>query len=227
MAVTTIVNTMNLDSGLVLTPERYHPGRKLSLKSSVPGTYLGDLVDLVSQTISPKSFEKYSNKVYLIDTGDVTEGRIRGDKVVLTSINSQKKIITPGQVIISRLRPYLRQVGYVDSFLGEKFGDNTIIACSTEFYTLTSRNSESIAFLVPYLLSDAIQEIFSKAVEGGQHPRFNEDVLLSLLIPNDILEMRPYLSSQVLSAISKYREYEKTISNSIDTINIRLERLIT
>lgn len=62
-------------------------------------------------------------------------------------LNSNKKILKTGDVIISRLRPYLRQVAYVD------IDSNLQLCASTEFYVLRARNNESIAFLVPFLLS--------------------------------------------------------------------------
>lgn len=49
-----------------------------------------------------------------------------------------------GDVIISRLRPYLRQVAYVDEDRKE------ILGASTEFFVIRARNNESIAYLVPF-----------------------------------------------------------------------------
>jgi Type I restriction modification DNA specificity domain. len=226
LAIISIKCTSALDEGLILTPERYHPGRLLTIKKSTSGIYLGDLVNITSKTISPKAIEKNNQSVYVLDTGDVFEGRIRGDKDIAYSIKSQKKIIQAEDVIISRLRPYLRQVGFVDKTLIEKFHPDTIFCCSTEFYVLSPKKSESIAFLVPYLLSDSIHRILCNSVEGSQHPRFNEEVLLSLIIPETILKKREHLSKQVIEAIKRYRDYEETIYDSIKNVNYSLEEIL-
>ena len=95
-------------------------------------------------------------------------------------LNSNKKVLKTGDVIISRLRPYLRQVAYVDT------DSNSQLCASTEFYVLRARNNESIAFLVPFLLSEAAQTVFANSVEGSQHPRFKEEDILNLVIPSEL-----------------------------------------
>ncbi|MBB3113209.1 hypothetical protein FHS18_005312 [Paenibacillus phyllosphaerae] len=227
MAITTVKSTHALDEGWILTPERYHPGRRMSIKQSAQGVVLGDLIDVSSKAISAKALEKHPQQVYVLDTGDAIEGRIRGDKELASSLNSQKKLLQPGDVIISRLRPYLRQVGFVDRQLVEKFQTDTLFACSTEFYVLRPKKAgDPLAFLVPYLLSEPIQTIFANAVEGSQHPRFNEDVLLSLLVPETIVEERDHLSQLVTTAISSYRVYEHTMQANINMMNRSMNKML-
>ncbi len=50
-------------------------------------------------------------------------------------------------VLISRLRPYLRQVAFVDKDIGD--GHAVELACSTEFFVLRSLTAEPIGFSVP------------------------------------------------------------------------------
>lgn len=225
MAVCTTKSTYLLDEGLILAPERYHPGRKLEFDEKIQFNLLSDLVQINSWgTISPKALAKLSKKAYVIDTGDVEEGRIRGDKEPSLTIKSQKKLLRPGDIIISRLRPYLRQVAYVDDMLPNITDKDYLYACSTEFYVLTPKTEESIAFLAPFLLSKFVQEVFSKAVEGGQHPRFNEGVLMSLKIPMSVIQEREFLSLQVIKAISDFRNYEKEVATSINFIDSEFEK---
>ena len=81
-----------------------------------------------------------------------------------------KKIIKAGDVIISRLRPYLKQVAFVDKVLCEHYDS---VLCSTEYFVLRSKDQHiSIAFIVPVLLSREVQNMLISSQEGGHHPRF-------------------------------------------------------
>src|SRR5207248_4623376 len=94
----------------------------------------------------------------VLDTGHAREGVVltSTEPVSAAGIGSAKKRASPGDVIISRLRPYLRQVAYVDEALAVDEDGPREIVCSTEFYVLRGRSQESVAFLVAFLLSDAV-----------------------------------------------------------------------
>lgn len=65
-----------------------------------------------------------------------------------SAIGSAKKSLRSGDVVISRLRLYLRQVAWVDSQLGELIGSGAVAAIvSTEFYILRPVSKESLVFL--------------------------------------------------------------------------------
>ena len=98
-------------------------------------------------------------------------------------MNQLELLIRPRQVVISRLRPYLRQVAWVDAGLLAEQTPGTELICSTEFFVLESVGSASVAFLVPFLLSLPIQAVLAAAQAGGHHPRFNERTLMTLPIP--------------------------------------------
>jgi hypothetical protein len=122
-----------------------------------------------------------------------------------SALKSAKKILEPGDVIISRLRPYLRQVALVDPLVTSE--RTAGIACSTEFYVLRSRTeSETIAYLVPFLLTTAVQAQLSASQEGGHHPRFAQRALEGLVVSDDMLRLRTELSANVESAIETARK---------------------
>jgi hypothetical protein len=201
MAQSAVVRMDRLDIGLVLTPERYDP-RRLST-SFTSSLSVADLADIIREQVMPGKVR--GDELFLIlDTSDAWNGVILTTKKPMTAdnIGSAKKIIRHGDVIISRLRPYLRQVAYVDSVLADKVGGDVTICCSSEFYVLRSRDHRSIAFLVPLLLSDPIQKILFASQEGGNHPRFNQTVLESLAIPEALIEIRDDLSKEVETAVS-------------------------
>lgn len=209
MAICVVKKTTNLGTQFVLTPERYNPKRRMNLSVENDGILLSEIVTLENDMVSSK---KNSSAWYQINTSDAMGGYLRIPSNP-ERLNSNKKHIRYGDIIISRLRPYLRQVAYVDIAADEQ------LCVSTEFYVLRARNKESIAFLVPFLLSDAAQTVFANAVEGSQHPRFKEDDLLHLIVPSQLFQERGRISQDVISAVNQYREYEKFIETTIHHVN--------
>lgn len=209
MAICVINNTTQLGALFVLTPERYNPRRRMSFANDNDGVLLSEIIVLENEIVSSK---KVLSDWHQINTSDAAGGYLKVPQNV-EKIKSNKKILRKGDVIISRLRPYLHQVAYVDVET-----ENNICA-STEFYVLRARNKESIAFLVPFLLSEKVQTVFANSVEGSQHPRFKEEDILNLIVPSNIFEKREMISKKVIEAIKRYREYEDFLKSSVDYIN--------
>jgi len=209
MAICMTKTTTQLGPQFVLTPERYNPKRRMSLLDENDGVLLSEIITLENDIVASK---KDVSAWYQINTSDAMGGYLRVPSNP-EQLNSNKKILKTGDIIISRLRPYLRQVAYVD------IDSNLQLCASTEFYVLRARNNESIAFLVPFLLSEAAQTVFANSVEGSQHPRFKEEDVLNLVIPSQLFEEREKISNDIRSAINQYREYEKSLGNAISHIN--------
>ncbi|MDY6392607.1 MAG: hypothetical protein SPL80_07185 [Bacilli bacterium] len=208
MAIIVTKSVGQLEAPFILTPERYNPNRKLSITGGIricDIAYLGDAQYL----------ERAQERVLQIDTCDAREGVLTIPSEV-SEIKSNKKRIQRGDVLISRLRPYLRQVAFVDS-------DSEKLACSTEFYVLRSKDGKSIAFLVPFLLSEQVQSVFLNSVEGSQHPRFKESDLLGLEIPDAIMKKRDAASLSVEAAIQKYRQFQEELQSEIRSVEAALQ----
>jgi len=119
-----------------------------------------------------------------------------------------------GSVLVSRLRPYLRQIGFVDAGLA---GDEAVV-CSTEMFVLRPRDRRSVAFLAAYLLRKEPQAALAASVEGGHHPRFSKGALLELPVPSGVLRERERLSASVESAIRARRRGERLMQELIASI---------
>ena len=209
MAVTATRRRSCLVKRCVLSPERYDPRRALSVSDG--GVRLGDLVTAVTESVPPGANHERS---IVWDTSDVKEGFVVGRKPVTTVVGSTKKRVFPGDVLISRLRPYLRQVAFVDE--GVPQADSARLLCSTEFFVLRSPGGRSIAFLAAYLLSEPVQRVLSASQEGGHHPRFDIETLLALPVPTSLVEIREEISQAVEAAIARYRESVTTIATLIE-----------
>lgn len=211
-----IIDLDNLLSQVILTPERYDPSL---LTNNLEGSEITNFVKLSKLSENPKKIAP-STKIVALDTGDTKDGYITSKPITSpSSIKSTKKVLREGDVIISRLRPYLRQIGYVDETLVHYLPDSTPILCSTEFYVLRPKVDKEIAFLVPFLLSSKVQEKFAVSQVGGHHPRFPVDVLLSLKIPEAVLENSLETNKQVKWCISQIREGEQFLQKLVDGLN--------
>lgn len=211
MALISIRSRSRLASPVILAPERYDPRRKLSTKGHEV-IELGEIVISARKIVQSSDIGQY----FVLDTSDAREGIViaRKQPVVSMEIGSAKKEVRPGDVIISRLRPYLRQVAFVDEKIPNVL--NARILCSTEFFVLRPIDDFSIAFLVPFLLSRKIQEVLKASQEGGHHPRFIQSALLTLPVPKRLLSQRTTISEAVKNSIQMYRASEKAIADMVE-----------
>ena len=221
MVVSTVLDVNRLDDGNVLAPERYDPRRRYTEQSH---SNLSDVANLLREHTSSKTADA-TQQFLVFATGDARDGLIRPTTPPCngSDIGSVKKRIRPGQVIISRLRPYLRQIAWIDAGLLESQEGDIELLCSSEFYILESKDGGSIAFLVPFLLSKRVQAVLSASQEGGHHPRFNERTLKSLPIPTSLIEQRTELSARIERAVHQARKSFHSMNASIEAVNCGLE----
>jgi hypothetical protein len=214
MAVWTVKSQNELGNAFVLAPERYDPRRLLGSSAKDDALTLGHVVKVIRQTVTTATAG--DGPFLVLDTSHAHEGTITRPKQTVkgSDIGSAKKVAGRRDVIISRLRPYLRQVAFVDDEIISSSDDVKLI-CSTEFFILRSIDNRSIAFLVPFLLSSAVQTVLAASQEGGHHPRFDEATLLSLPIPAGMLEKRDSISEAVERSIKLYREAEKIMADKV------------
>lgn len=209
----------DLSTGLVLAPERYDPRRHARFSNGVSSSkvYLGDLASLQGSTINRGNRNVAGTNYVVLDACDAKEGFLIARKapILQQDIGSAKKRIQAGDVIISRLRPYLRQVAYIDKAFFSQFEPETIeLVGSTEFFVLRPPQDDDIAYLVPFLLSALVQEVLGASQEGGHHPRFNKETLLELPVPEELLDRKGALSKYVHEAIKHYRRSEGLMASA-------------
>lgn len=219
MAVVFYKRADELGPSAILSPERYDPRRRSLAENDddSAGVLLRDVVTLARESVVPA---RASGRRFLVfDTSDAREGVLtcRKEPVSGPELGSQKKVARPGDVVVSRLRPYLRQVALIDTELAADH-PGIELAISTEYYILRSPDERSIAFLVPYLLSDKVQSILAASVEGGHHPRFDSDALLHLVMPHAVLGAREALSKAVEDALRAFRSFEKGMRAAVTEV---------
>jgi hypothetical protein len=166
-----------------LSPEHWIASQTASQLTG--GVLLSEIVQSVTQTQIPPE-----NARFVLDTGNAREGlldiTILGDPA--SGRTSAKKIARDGDVIVSRLRPYLRQVTFIPLGTCELLGVDHLY-CSTEFFVLRAHEvGRNIAGLVAWLLSEPIQNMLAAAATGGHHPRISVDLLLNSPVGGRYLE---------------------------------------
>lgn len=166
----------------MLAPERYDPRRRVALQSRRD---VSAVADIVTQNVQLKALAP-DRPVLVLDTTHAYEGYVvlRHGCVSPKELGSAKRQLEPGDVIISRLRPYLRQVAYVDEALFALAPGGNEVVASTEFFVLRGRPDFDVASLVPLLLSAPVQSALAAGQEGGHHPRFKKALLGSLPVPD-------------------------------------------
>ena len=211
MALISIQPRRNLGPIDVLAAERYDPRRTLD-SNSTPAVLLGGVATMVRCVVQPTA---ELGRCLVLDTSDAREGVVIARKVPVdgSAIGSAKKVTRAHDVILSRLRPYLRQVAFVDEEIPHAQG--ALLLCSTEFFVLRSPEKRSIAFLVPFLLSRPVQQVLAAAQEGGHHPRVGDATLLTLPVPVALLDQRDAISATIERSVELYRKSEQGVDEMV------------
>jgi hypothetical protein len=168
----------------VLAPERFDPRRALGGRRGGRAQRLAELVELVTDSVTAATLAA-GTPVLVLDTSHAWDGLVvaRHAPGPARAVGSAKRPLIPGDVIISRLRPYLRQVAFVDAPWFARATRGNAVVASTEFYVLRGKAGFDAAALVPFLLSPPVQAALAAGQEGGHHPRFARELLAELGVP--------------------------------------------
>ncbi len=127
-------------------------------------------------------------------------------------IGSTKKRLQTGDVVISRLRAYLREIALV------RTTDVIPAVGSSEFIVLrrlgTEKHSLSRETLFIFLRSLPVQTILKWSQDGSQHPRFNEDGLLAIPVPVAVEDISPQVDQLVNNALAAQAEASQLVAEA-------------
>jgi len=177
-----IIQKSRLEGGLRLDAEFYHPEKLEAMKrlSKLGVSTISENFRNIKETFNPARHRLATTPARVFDLSDVSSFLLEeGTKVEKADeVGSTKKIIRQNDVLISRLRPYLKEV----SFVG--FNDIQKLA-STEFVVLRKRKDSKIPpqALFAFLITDEVQKILFWSQGGTEHPRFSETLLTGLELP--------------------------------------------
>lgn len=188
----------DLAPDFILAPERHVLAAGTAAGGD--GVPLGDLVIERRERIDPTT----SADAVVLDTSHARDGilDVAGALRDGAGGKSAKKRAAAGDLVVSRLRPYLRQIALVHP-KAIAMAAKRPLALSTEFYVLAPRDDgDELAFLVPFLLSAEAQAALADAQEGGHHPRVPRSSLFALRIPRALIRSRARTSQAVHDALA-------------------------
>ena len=189
--------------------------------AALPGTKLGDAYESVRDMIDPAKHTLHE-RVRIFDVTHALEPVLddEQDLVDFEYVGSTKKRIRADDVVISRLRAYLKEIAIV------KCSDTHPVLGSTEFIVLRSKNPDShIAptTLMTFLRSQPVQTVLKWCQDGSQHPRFAERDLLGIPLPDAVSDVSPYIEPLVDKALAARDHAQKLITAAKLAVDIAVE----
>ena len=213
-SLTYVSRLSEMTEGRRLGAEFYMPAKarvlaKLTSEGCLP---LSEYAINVRQMWNPAT---HQGTVRNFDLGDALEPFLddRFEPVSADTILSAKKRLRRGDVVISRLRSYLKQIAVVRC---EESGD---IVGSSEFVVLRSKGALAPETLLAFLRSEPVQTILQWSQDGTNHPRFDEATLLALPIPQAILDQSARISGSIGAAIEARQKMALLLKEAEGLIN--------
>jgi len=203
MITYSIIQKSQLEGGLRLDSEFYHPEKLEAMKrlSKLGVSTISENFRNIKEIFNPSRHRLATTPARVFDLSDVSSFLLEeGTKVEKADeVGSTKKIIRQNDVLISRLRPYLKEV----SFVG--FNDIQKLA-STEFVVLRKKKDSKFPpqALFAFLTTDEVQKILFWSQGGTEHPRFSENLLMGLKLPKISEKMAESIVDDVNGTYKNY-----------------------
>jgi type I restriction enzyme S subunit len=207
-----------------LDAQYFMPAKRLvrNALSAMPGQSLGQRFDSIRDMFDPKG----DNAPALVRNYDVTDALqpiLDDDKppVATEEIGSMKKVFKDGDVAISRLRAYLREIAVV------RTSGALPSVGSSEFIVLRPRNNRESRIapetLLTFLRSTPVQTILKWCQDGSQHPRFSEGDLLSIHVPDVVADASPQIEAIVKQGFETRRRAHELLDRAKRAVEIAIE----
>jgi type I restriction enzyme S subunit len=165
---------------------------------------------LLHPTRAPKG-----QRVRNFDLSDALEPFLDDDAEpqVAAEIGSTKKRFQSGDVVISRLRSYLREIAVVQT------SDVLPTLGSSEFIVLRPTGTGiSAETLMVFLRCSLVQTILKWSQDGSAHPRFTEEDLLAIPVPDALLRVQKKIDTLVKESINARRESAQLLDHAKKTV---------
>lgn len=191
---------------------------KLSL-AALPGQLLSDRVDSIRDQWMPDRAPP-TMRVRNYDVTDALVPLLDAEKEpsFAADIGSMKKVFKDGDVAISRLRAYLKEVAVV------RTGDDIPSVGSSEFIVLRLKGSKiSPETLMVFLRSAPVQTILKWCQDGSQHPRFSEGDLLSIPVPDAVARVSDQITKIVQDGFTARHQARKLLEAAKRAVEIAIE----
>lgn len=199
----------------------YMPAKEQVRQSlaALPGQLLSDRVDSIRDQWVPDRAPP-TMRVRNYDVTDALVPLLDAEKEpsFAADIGSMKKVLKDGDVAISRLRAYLKEVAVV------RTGDDIPSVGSSEFIVLRPQGAAiSPETLMIFLRSAPVQTILKWCQDGSQHPRFSESDLLSIPVPNAVAQVSVQITKIVQDGFTARHRAQKLLEAAKRAVEIAIE----
>jgi hypothetical protein len=189
--------------------------------AALSGQMLGDRVDSIRDMFVPDR----ARPDMLVRNYDVTDALVplldaEKEPQAAGEIGSVKKALKDGDLAISRLRAYLREIAVV------RTGDDIPSVGSSEFIVLRPKRGQhdiSAETLMVFLRSPPAQTILKWCQDGSQHPRFSEGDLLSIPVPDAVAAVSGQITTIVQEGFAARNKARQLLEASKRAVEIAIE----
>jgi hypothetical protein len=188
----------------------------------LPGQTIGERFLSARDMFDPKDAAP-NTLVRNYDVTDALQPILDEEKelVETETIASIKKVFKDGDVAISRLRAYLREIAVVRT-------SGTVPAVgSSEFIVLRPHDPESNAIspeaLLTFLRAAPVQTILKWCQDGSQHPRFSEGDLLSITVPDAVADASPQIEAIVKQGFASRQCARELLNRAKRAVEMAIE----
>lgn len=202
--------------------EYFNPAKTEALAklSALSDCTVGDLFNSVRELWQPDD-DSGPDVVRNYDLTDALSPFLDGSKAPSdrTTIASTKKTIRAGDLVVSRLRSYLKEIALVQS------GGDVPMVASTEYIVLRPKQPGvlPVEALMIFLRSALPQVVFKWSQDGSNHPRFDEKELLRLPLPRALIQHAAEYVTAVRSVIAKRERATQLLDAAKRAVEIAIE----
>lgn len=204
-----------------LDAQYFMPAKEQVRKSlaALPGQPLSERVRSIREQWVPSRVDP-TIRVRNYDVTDALVPLVDAEKEpsFAADIGSMKKVLKDGDVAISRLRAYLKEVAVV------RTGDDIPSVGSSEFFVLRPNGTAiSPETLMVFLRSAPVQTILKWCQDGSQHPRFSERDLLSIPVPDAVADVSAEITKIVQDGFAAGHRARKLLEAAKRAVEIAIE----
>ncbi|GAB2176907.1 hypothetical protein DLREEDagr8_24650 [Dongia sp. agr-C8] len=186
---------------------------------ALPGQLLSDRVDSIREQWFPERVPPNT----VVRNYDLTDALtpildMEKETTAAADIGSMKKTLRDGDIAISRLRAYLKEIAVV------RTDSEVPTVGSSEFIVLRPRGQTiSPEALIVFLRSAPVQTILKWCQDGSQHPRFSEADLLGIPVPDAVAEVSPEITEIVREGFSARHIARQLLNAAMRAVEIAID----
>jgi type I restriction enzyme S subunit len=210
-----VLNVKRIDA------EYFHPQKAYTKEwlDKFSGKIVSDYFESVRDIYNPPN-QDTGNSILNFDLTHALQYFLYDDGEVISEneIGSLKKRIQKDDVVVSRLRSYLKEIAIVE------VPQNTPAVGSSEFIVLRSLSEKVLPeALLVYLRSAPVQTILKWSQDGSNHPRFQEDELLAIKLPDNVLKIQDDIRKMIREGIKAHKEAKRLLAEAKEEVEKLIE----